>query len=405
MKLKKSSVYVLLWILLSTGLLVLNQYQSLKTAVLYGFVPGALFSVFLAERSLRFNNRAFLYLVAFTFWSGLSLLYTVNFDMTSNYLSILIGNLVVWYTVSRIVERNPNHQLLLLLFIGPLVFHSIQGIITPAEVIESVGYGRATGLYSNPNGLGFTMWYGATALILLLLYLPENRLMQLIGIGLIGLFLYVLLQSGSRKNALAFLVFGFILLYYLARSKYRSWVIGFGVMALLGYFVIDLDQLEQTALFARASSEHLERSGEHRFLLILDGWRMFLSNPLLGIGLGSFTFYSTFGQMAHNDVIEVIASTGIVGFVLYAMVYWLFYKQNKILLKNETTYRWGAWSQAFLAGWLVLGMGRPTFLDPVAMMVLAFFYSLSWQKARQLKAHYLYFQKRNNAYLPHHQHA
>lgn len=396
---------MVLWVLVSTGLLVLNQYKSLSTVVLYGIVPGALLTVLLVEERIRIDNRAWLYLLAFTGWCTLSLFYTVNFEMTANYITVLIGNLVIWYTVSRIVKNSQNDQILLLLFIGPLLFHAIQGLLTPIEFIEGAGYGRATGLFSNPNGLGFTMWYGATAVALWLQQIGKRRIWQLIGIALIGLFLFVLLQSGSRKNALAFGFFWFVLIYYLARSKYRSSLIGLGVIILISYFTIDIGQLEQTAVFSRTSVEHLGRSGENRFILIQEGLEMFFTYPILGVGLGSFTSYSSTGLMAHNDFIEVLASTGIIGFMLYSPIYWFFYKQNKALLKNEETYRWGAWSQAFLAGFLVLGLGRPTFLDPVAMLVLAFFYSLSWNQTCQLKAHYLYLKKRDNAYLPHHKYA
>ena len=55
------------------------------------------------------------------------------------------------------------------------------------------------------------------------------------------------------------------------------------------------------------------------------------------------------------------------------LIFFIFFKQAKVLLRYKETYHWGVMSISFLVGYLILGMGRPAFLDPVAIIVFASF--------------------------------
>src|SRR2546423_15592776 len=91
------------------------------------------------------------------------MLYTINMDMTLGYLHVMVGNVIVWYVVSRLVMQVDNLKQLLIPLLLVFIIHAYYGIVTPVtidvspdkEVIE-----RATGLTTNANGLGILMWYG-----------------------------------------------------------------------------------------------------------------------------------------------------------------------------------------------------------------------------------------------------
>ena len=66
----------------------------------------------------------------------------------------------------------------------------------------------------------------------------------------------------------------------------------------------------------------MEVSGGKRAAMLQDTWRLFLDNPLLGTGLGTFEMvfppYDSLydGKIvnhAHNDYVEALSETGIVG--------------------------------------------------------------------------------------------
>lgn len=367
--------------MLSLGLLVINQLDDYKVAVLYGIVPLVFVVILVMEGRILLGNRSLNTFLIFFAWACLGIFYTVNNDLTEDYLSILLGNCILWYSAYRIVIRTESIRGLLIILAISLTYNALQGYITPVEVVEKVGYGRATGLFANSNALGFMMWYGIVVVSALWVLWKNNWLMKAALVGIALLLLFVLLNSGSRKNAFAVVVYASILIYYLGRSGYRFGAVALTAVALVFYFVVE-DQsnvVSDSALGQRFQSDNVERGAEFRLLLIEEGINFFLSHPLMGISLGSFTTYSAYGKMSHNDYVEVLSGTGLVGILLYLAVYYLFFKRNQQLLKNKETRNLGAVLQAFLAGFLLLGMGRPSLLDPLAILILGFFQSLSYR--------------------------
>jgi O-antigen ligase len=82
---------------------------------------------------------------------------------------------------------------------------------------------------------------------------------------------------------------------------------------------------ELTQRIATIGPAHSELSGDTRSAINRDGVRMFLQRPILGWGLGSFpivypqfrTFYTNFFvNQAHNDYLQLLIETGLLGFVL-----------------------------------------------------------------------------------------
>ena len=94
-----------------------------------------------------------------------------------------------------------------------------------------------------------------------------------------------------------------------------------------------------------------ELQGGMRLAITEDGLRMFWHKPVLGWGLGTFTtvypqfrsFYTTlFVNAAHNDYVQVLVETGIVGF---AAVVWFIWAVCRSGLHNA--HRWNRnWSHA-----------------------------------------------------------
>ena len=385
MILAKKNIYTYLWLLVSFGLIVLNLFKELKIMVLYGIIPLCFFVILYLERKIDISNKSLNQYLFFLIWSSIGVFYGPNLDKTINYLSILLGNVVLWYSIYRFVTEGASNVKLLLLLCVSMFYHIYNGVVTPVEVVEKLGYGRATGMFTNSNALGFMMWYSIVSCTFLIYLIKKRLIWKAALLGVIGLCIWILLSSGSRKSAIAVVIFGFTFLFLISKSTKKILALGgIGVLSLI-YISFGEQLLGATALGQRIDADNVERSGEHRFELISEGVTFFVNNPLLGIGLGSFTYYSEHKKMAHNDYIEVLASTGLFGFLIYILLYYFFYKNNRVLMKHEDTHKLGALLQAFLVGFLFLNMGRPAFLDPVAIMIFAFFHSLSIKNIQTLK--------------------
>ena len=133
-----------------------------------------------------------------------------------------------------------------------------------------------------------------------------------------------LILSASRGGILSF-VFQFCLLVLLIqiRKAHRKWLlVAAGAVMLTGMFVTWLGYERALARFGQLWGQEISETLRARMLG--DTWRIFLDHPWLGTGLGTFeTVYPQYASSyderlvdhAHNDYIEMMAETGMVGVI------------------------------------------------------------------------------------------
>jgi O-antigen ligase len=381
MKVDLHKLFILLWIFLSWGLIVISRLgETTNQVILKILIPLVLFAVlFLEKFKVKFNTSIIIYVV-FTFWTFASIFYTVNMEMTLGYIQILIGNILIWYLTYRILNNIRNINSFLLVLGLTFLFHGFLGFILPSENETSI---RTQGIYPNPNALGFVMWYGIVIFTYFYL-ISQKRKYKLVFMVILFFLIWVLIFTASRKSFLA-TIFTFLIFFYYRNIRNIKKLLIFIPIILVSYFFLSNYILNETPLGTRLDSEYIERSTDFRKELISEGISFFIEHPFIGIGLGSFTSYSSSGMMSHNDYIEILSSTGIIGLLIYMCIFWLFFNESKFLLQYRETHIFGIASRAFLVGYLILGMGRPAFLDPVAMIVFAAFQGMVEFKSRKIK--------------------
>ena len=134
--------------------------------------------------------------------------------------------------------------------------------------------------------------------------------------------------SGSRGGMVAFALQIAVFLYFLSREK----AAGRAAFLMAAFLVISLASIawiggsQVTARLSTISaSKHSDLSNDIRFQINRDALHMFSQRPILGWGLGTFeTVYPQFRSFytnllvdkAHNDYLQLLAETGIVGFAV-----------------------------------------------------------------------------------------
>lgn len=185
---------------------------------------------------------------------------------------------------------------------------------------------RLGGKINNVNGIGmmaasaylFNMWQ--------LFYRKKRWYILSTAICLI-----VSLGSGSR-TALAGLIFGTVLMFaFKGEKKQRliSVLQCIGILILL-YLILQLPAFENLMnrfdrmLVGLLEGEKADSSSETRFDMIELGIRTFTENPILGVGIGNsrivtqeMGLYTYF----HNNYVELLASTGLIGTIVYYMMF------------------------------------------------------------------------------------
>ena len=145
--------------------------------------------------------------------------------------------------------------------------------------------------------------------------LPLVALFTILPIG--ALFL-----AASRGGIAALLVqLGLLaILIWTRRGGRKPLVAGAAILLLAGVLIAWLGVGRALERFAKFQS--LEVSEQRRLGMIKDSWRIFLDHPVVGTGLGTlivvYPQYETFydGKLvnhAHNDYVEALAETGVVG--------------------------------------------------------------------------------------------
>jgi O-antigen ligase len=180
--------------------------------------------------------------------------------------------------------------------------------------------------------------------------------------------------SGSRGGMLAFLAQMIVLGVLLLRRREGSWTQPIMLGAFLAMVIVFLVWLGSNELTQRLISIHAEAreeiNGGVRFTIDRDCLRMLLKRPLLGWGLGTFptvypgfrSFYTNFFvNEAHNDYLQLLVETGLVGFSIAIWFLVLLFRKAAGKLQNWTETASGALTVAALLG--CVGILVHSFLD------------------------------------------
>ena len=105
-KLKKQSVlfYTIVWWFLSTAVFLFTYVEATNQIILKIIIPSLLLIVLIHEMKIKIQKGLKLYIGLFL-WGCLSLIYTLNTEMTLRYMQMLIGNVIIWYIASRCIPK------------------------------------------------------------------------------------------------------------------------------------------------------------------------------------------------------------------------------------------------------------------------------------------------------------
>lgn len=200
-----------------------------------------------------------------------------------------------------------------LIFYSLYVYGGLSGFLT----IMSTGH-RMGDLIGNQNTYGLV--FANAALVALYYFFFNNEKRHVL---LAGLLIFFAFSSGSKK--VAFLLLIGLLFLILSKHGIRKLfkVIFYSTVSLLvGWVFINLPvfstilkRLESYLSVSGNSSDNL------RAELIRYGLELFAENPLFGYGLNNYRLFHWSGVYSHNNYIEVLVSLGIVGFIVYYLIF------------------------------------------------------------------------------------
>lgn len=186
---------------------------------------------------------------------------------------------------------------------------------------------------SNPNGDGLTLLAGVFCTLILI---EGNSLKRILpSLGLVGLFAYTIILTGSRKSFIVVLIL--IILWFILsfRDNWKgltlSKKITMLVFLILGGFVVVyylLPVFYDSTLYWRLTNKGFTiGSDQARSGMYKEALSMFFNNPVFGVGFNHYRILSVYRTYSHSTYAEIISTTGIIGTLIYFSGY-------LVILKN-----------------------------------------------------------------------
>jgi O-antigen ligase len=182
---------------------------------------------------------------------------------------------------------------------------------------------RAKGFIFDPN------YAALSSIVVIPLVLPffkkaNSKIIKIILLICLLVFIFSIFLTFSRMGVIVLALLG---AYFLFKERSNRWV--WITIAILTIFVIfwlpDMFFTRISNLF----SGKLDDSLVQRIRILKGGFKMFLDQPIKGVGIGNFAYLSqnyipevSKERYAHNLYLETVAELGIIGFFVFLFMIW-----------------------------------------------------------------------------------
>jgi hypothetical protein len=204
----------------------------------------------------------------------------------------------------------------------------------PEDKIEKMwkvtfGEGKTISIWPDAASFGHVLCF-TLPLAFGLVLTARNSRQRLFFLGNLVLLFVGIMITGNRTDILgAMATMGLIVLAFWRNSPtLRGLIFKFALIAVLAGAVVVSSRSSNglTRLFMPQDWD--KKTASSRTILIQEGVRMFQSSPVFGVGLDNFRFNQDYrmdgmyivGNYAHNLFVQILAETGVVGFMAFLLL-------------------------------------------------------------------------------------
>jgi len=209
---------------------------------------------------------------------------------------------------------------------------------------------RFQGTVLQANNFVFILMFGMMMAIYNILSLDETReLLKILMYAIFVISLYMVFFTASKAGLISSIIL--IILLVLLSVNYRNILIVF-CMLLAGYIIFSytelidiildnstldleytwvnlLERIDSFSSGMESGAASTETSTSLRIKMIYDAFGMWSDSPIFGNGIAAFEI--KYGHYSHNNIMELLVSFGLLGFMLYYSLYvYMFLQIRKI---------------------------------------------------------------------------
>lgn len=321
--------------------------SSVGSSTLYLFLGYSLVYTIFIKKKIKLNITIG-WMALFMLLSLLSMIYSPEKHVFSGTFYFLIVNIILVMFLSQYTITIETFKKIGWVYsISSAILVVL--LIATGNIIDTSAEGRlGQELLGNANIFATILMVAAIYGIWLLFYCRNTLLRKvLLAICLIADY-FAMFLSGGRKYIIIPLVFLYILLLFKQDKRGRKHIIKHTVIiaafiTLVWYLIMKVPMFYNTIGYRmegfisllKGNTTMADGSARIRERMIEIGIEKWLGSPIYGYGFDSFKYYnqSVTGRFyySHNNFIEMLYNTGVVGFVLY---YW-YYLYTMIKAWNE----------------------------------------------------------------------
>lgn len=292
-------------------------------------------------------------LLAFIVWSGLSMIWTVDAELTLIRIKTYAQLFVMVWLIWELVRTNAQMNIVLQAYVlGAWV--AVGSTVSNFLSSDQVTYGRYSAEGFDPNDLGVMLALGIPIAWYLFMK-QKNWLFRLFNAAYLAMAMWTISLTASRT---AFVVGMVGLLYVAATFAHLTNKMKILLVCMLAVGVtygiqsVPAGSLERISTIGEdVGAGDLNGRGE----FWMAGLDMIEEQPLLGIGAGAYprameVMIDT-RDLSHNTLLAVLAETGVIGLLLFLGMIVLF-----LYTASKTTYLEAALFISLLAVWLLATM-------------------------------------------------
>lgn len=323
-----SNVIIILCIWLSAFASLYSD--SANSLALYVMLPIA-FVLSIFQQGLGKTNVYLKILVALILWICFACLWAEYIEDAFNQLKQLLGTFIIAVIFTIVAKKEDNIPYL---YVGYIVLMISALMYADREILNEIDTDieRLNDEKLNANTLAYYLFY-VTFAIYELGIMSKLRFLKItwdiLFILLIPLTFFISLLTASRQVLIIQIPLFAILLYlrYVRNKKMFHKIVFLAIAA--ASIIISLPNIERSynESILKTRSE-LDVSDDIRVELFKDAVNVGLDHFPLGVGPGNYVHYSFSGHFSHNNYLELFATVGIVGVVLYLSMLWIFLRRQ-----------------------------------------------------------------------------
>lgn len=279
-----------------------------------------------AHRKIKLTNLWILILLFFSVFVFISVSWSqenYSIQFFQEYFDWIFIRLIIAIVGINVFQHLDNIEKFFKHLAASAAIMSVIGITQFAlGLTEATGTVRAHGSFGGPNGFAVFLVLTIPSIVFAIQSKVMSKKFSLTALCCV---IAGVLSTVSRKGFVAMLASFFI--YMFIQKQFKKLFLFISLSIICGAVLFSIQFMQQR--FERFQRLEIEREVAGRLELAYAGVKMFLDNPIIGLGYKGYhnnfgRYFSGAGKKnydAHNEFVTALANYGILGFVLFCLIF------------------------------------------------------------------------------------